>query len=260
MHPIYAMSEGEDDFPEEDASEDNDFPPEEEEASEDDFPAEEEEDTGDTVPDELTQRFWEEQERQRAQDAAAAREREIEEQRVASQRQLEEWLEQGKRRRVHCQLGKVNVPALLQHVRARLPLLGPFDQAAEGSGVLLRLVLPYESETGREVDFDAALQLAASAEGGVDVGGAVALASLNDWLESLPLAQPFSAYVNAVQRANARWQGNQSPPPYSPPPPSQPPPSSPPPPPPPPPSPPITRHRSGQWHAHELPPASRAPR
>ena len=83
---------------------------------------------GDALPEELAERFRqirEEQERHLAQEAAAARERELEE---------------SKRRRVHCQLGKVNVPALLQHVRTRLPLKGPYDLAAEGPAALRMLV------------------------------------------------------------------------------------------------------------------------
>ena len=154
------MSESEDDFAAE----------EEEDASEDDFPAEEVEGAGDALPEELAERFRqirEEQERHLAQEAAAARERELEEQR---QRQLNEGLEESKRRRVHCQLGKVNVPALLRHVRTRLPLKGPFDLAAEGPAALRRLVcraremiIPWDD------DFDAMMEALRGALRGVSV-------------------------------------------------------------------------------------------
>ena len=154
------MSESEDDFAAE----------EEEDASEDDFPAEEVEDAGDALPEELAERFRqirEEQERHLAQEAAAARERELEEER---QRQLNEGLEESKRRRVHCQLGKVNVPALLRHVRTRLPLKGPFDLAAEGPAALRRLVCrAREMIVPWDNDFDGMMEALRGALRGVSV-------------------------------------------------------------------------------------------
>ena len=98
----------------------------EEEESEDNvsFAEEEEEDTS-GVPAELAEgfkRIREEQDQQAARELQEKLEREQEQEKKARWKREMELKQESERRKLSCQLGRVDVEALLAHVRARLPL------------------------------------------------------------------------------------------------------------------------------------------
>ena len=123
----------------------------EEEESEDNVSfAEEEEDTS-GVPAELAEgfkRIREEQEQQAARELQEKLEREQEQEEKARRKREKELKQESERRKRSCQLGRVDVEALLAHVRARLPEQGTFDLIAEGP-LALRLLIG-----GSTSDFD----------------------------------------------------------------------------------------------------------
>ena len=117
---------------------------EEEEESEDNmsFAEEEEEDTRD-VPAELAEgfkRIQEEQDQQAAQELQETLEREQEQEEKARRKREKELKREDERRKLHCQLGRVDAEALLAHVRARLPVQAAFDFLAEGPRALRPLI------------------------------------------------------------------------------------------------------------------------
>lgn len=114
-----------------------------EEESEDNVSfAEEEEDTS-GVPAELAEgfkRIQEEQDRQAAREVQETLEREQKQEEKARRKREKELKQEGERRKRSCQLGRVDVEALLAHVRARLPEQGTFDLRAEGPLALHPLI------------------------------------------------------------------------------------------------------------------------
>jgi len=128
----------------------------EEEESEDNvsFAEEEEEDTS-GVPAELAEgfkRIREEQDQQAARELQERLEREQEQEKKARWERYFELKQESERRKLSCQLGRVDVEALLAHVRARLPEQGTFDLRAEGPRALRLLIGDYNN--GSRSDFD----------------------------------------------------------------------------------------------------------
>ena len=127
----------------------------EEEESEDNVSfAEEEEDTS-GVPAELAEgfkRIREEQDQQAARELQERLEREQEQEKKARWERYFELKQESERRKLSCQLGRVDVEALLAHVRARLPEQGTFDLRAEGPRALRPLIGDYSSSQ-RPVQF-----------------------------------------------------------------------------------------------------------
>ena len=125
---------------------------EEEEGSEDNVSfAEEEEDTS-GVPAELAEgfkRIREEQDQQAARELQEKLEREQEQEKKARWERYFELKQESERRKLSCQLGRVDVEALLAHVRARLPEQGTFDLHAEGPRALKPLIGDYWERSGQ---------------------------------------------------------------------------------------------------------------
>ena len=125
---------------------------EEEEGSEDNVSfAEEEEDTS-GVPAELAEgfkRIREEQDQQAARELQERLEREQEQEKKARWERYFELKQESERRKLSCQLGRVDVEALLAHVRARLPEQGTFDLRAEGPRALKPLIGDYWERSGQ---------------------------------------------------------------------------------------------------------------
>ena len=123
-----------------------------EEASEDNVSfAEEEEDTS-GVPAELAEgfkRIREEQDQQAARELQERLEREQEQEKKARWERYFELKQESERRKLSCQLGRVDVEALLAHVRARLPEQGTFDLRAEGPRALKPLIGDYWERSGQ---------------------------------------------------------------------------------------------------------------
>jgi len=197
------------------------------------------------LPEELAERFRqirEEQERQLDQEAAAARERKLETQR---RRQLNERLEESKRRRVHCQLAKVNVRAASARPHTAASQ-GPLRPGGRRPSCSPDAGVPYSRDDHlMGWDFDGMMEAVGACDGALRGRGSKQLTDLEAWV-----APVFASNASSAPPRDGTV-GTISP--------AAPPPPSTPPPPPPPPSPPTTRHRSRQWHAHEMPPASRAP-
>ena len=125
----------------------------EEEESEDNvsFAEEEEEDTS-GVPAELAEgfkRIREEQDQQAARELQEKLEREQEQEKQARWEREMELKQESERRKLSCQLGRVDVEALLAHVRARLPEQGTFDLHAEGPRALKPLIGDYWHQSGQ---------------------------------------------------------------------------------------------------------------
>ena len=124
----------------------------EEEGSEDNVSfAEEEEDTS-GVPAELAEgfkRIREEQDQQAARELQEKLEREQEQEKKARWEREMELKQESERRKLSCQLGRVDVEALLAHVRARLPEQGTFDLHAEGPRALKPLIGDYWERSGQ---------------------------------------------------------------------------------------------------------------
>ena len=125
----------------------------EEEESEDNvsFAEEEEEDTS-GVPAELAEgfkRIREEQDQQAARELQERLEREQEQEKEARWKRFFELKQESERRKLSCQLGRVDVEALLAHVRARLPEQGTFDLRAEGPRALKPLIGDYWNASGQ---------------------------------------------------------------------------------------------------------------
>ena len=125
----------------------------EEEESEDNvsFAEEEEEDTS-GVPAELAEgfkRIREEQDQQAARELQERLEREQEQEKKARWERYFELKQESERRKLSCQLGRVDVEALLAHVRARLPEQGTFDLLAEGPRALKPLIGDYWERSGQ---------------------------------------------------------------------------------------------------------------
>ena len=124
----------------------------EEEGSEDNVSfAEEEEDTS-GVPAELAEgfkRIREEQDQQAARELQERLEREQEQEKKARWERYFELKQESERRKLSCQLGRVDVEALLAHVRARLPEQGTFDLHAEGPRALKPLIGDYWERSGQ---------------------------------------------------------------------------------------------------------------
>ena len=124
----------------------------EEEGSEDNVSfAEEEEDTS-GVPAELAEgfkRIREEQDQQAARELQERLEREQEQEKKARWEREMELKQESERRKLSCQLGRVDVEALLAHVRARLPEQGTFDLRAEGPRALKPLIGDYWERSGQ---------------------------------------------------------------------------------------------------------------
>ena len=209
----------------------DDFPAEEEEdASEDDFPAEEMDGAGDALPEELAERFRqirEEQERQLDQEAAAARERKLETQR---RRQLNERLEESKRRRVHCQLAKVNVRAASARPHTAASQ-GPLRPGGRRPSCSPDAGVPYSRDDHlMGWDFDGMMEAVGACDGALRGRGSKQLTecTATRWDGRHHLARRTTATLHPPASTSAALST-------------------------------TTRHRSRQWHAHEMPPASRAP-
>ena len=117
---------------------------EEDEESEDNVPfAEEEEEDTSGVPAELAEgfkRIQEEQDQQAAQELQETLKREREQEEKARRKREKEQKREDERRKLSCQLGRVDAEALLAHVRARLPEQAAFDPLAEGPRALRPLI------------------------------------------------------------------------------------------------------------------------
>jgi len=108
--------------------------------------AEEEEDTSD-VPAELAEgfkRIQEELDQQAAQELQELQEK-------ARRKREEELKRKDERRKLNCQLGRVDAEALLAHVRARLPEQAAFDHLAEGPRALRPLIGDYFNKHWNEL-------------------------------------------------------------------------------------------------------------
>ena len=106
------------------------------------FAEEVEEGTSD-VPAELAEgfkRIQEEQDQQAAQELQETLEREQEQEEKARRKREKELKRENERRKLHCQLGRVDAEALLAHVRARLPMQAAFDPLAEGPRAMRPLI------------------------------------------------------------------------------------------------------------------------
>jgi hypothetical protein len=111
--------------------------------------AEEEEDTNEDtkVPAELAEgfkRIQEELDQQAAQELQELQEK-------ARRKREEELKRKDKRRKLNCQLGRVDAEALLAHVRARLPEQAAFDHLAEGPRALRPLIGDYFNKHWNEL-------------------------------------------------------------------------------------------------------------
>ena len=115
----------------------------EEEYESDDMSFSEEEEVTSDVPAELAEgfkRIQEEQDQQAAQELQETLDREQEQEEKARRRRAREQKQEDDQRKLNCQLGRVDVEALLGHVRARLPEQGDFDILAEGPRALRPLI------------------------------------------------------------------------------------------------------------------------